>query len=49
MYELCRLRTLKRLSCGHNLARTYHWNYAARSCCVRLAMNHQGVCRLRGA
>ncbi|MCG6574306.1 hypothetical protein EGM97_06260 [Pseudomonas sp. AF32] len=39
MYELYLLRTLKQLSCGHNLARTYHWNRAVRSCCVRLAMS----------
>lgn len=26
LYELYLLRTLKLLACGHNLARTYHWN-----------------------
>ncbi|SMQ07063.1 hypothetical protein SAMN04488482_2196 [Pseudomonas chlororaphis] len=32
MYELYLLRTLKRLSSGHNLARTCHRNYVARCC-----------------
>ena len=30
LYELYLLRTLKPVSCGHNLARTCHWNYVAR-------------------
>ncbi|CAI8962096.1 hypothetical protein EMIT051CA3_50379 [Pseudomonas chlororaphis] len=32
LYELYLLRTLKRLSSGHNLARTCHRNYVARCC-----------------
>ncbi|MBA1378400.1 hypothetical protein FHK92_11335 [Pseudomonas brassicacearum subsp. neoaurantiaca] len=43
MYELYLLRTLKRLSCGHNLARTYHWNCATRSCCTWRVPGHPGV------
>ncbi|AUO49454.1 hypothetical protein C1C98_30425 [Pseudomonas ogarae] len=41
MYEHYLLRTLKPLSCGHNLARTCYWNCAARSCCVWLVPGHQ--------
>ncbi|SED71865.1 hypothetical protein SAMN04490203_4532 [Pseudomonas taetrolens] len=34
MYELSLVRTLKVLSCEHNLARTHYWKYAAHCWCA---------------
>ncbi|MCH4875598.1 hypothetical protein EQV93_21500 [Pseudomonas sp. TMW22091] len=34
MYELSLVRTLKTSPCGHNLARTHYWKYAAQTRCA---------------